>query len=157
MKRASTLFLKITVFLMTLPPLAVCVFAALSLFQETNDQFPGKLHVSDIGFFAAIIPYSIALYQAYKLLGYIDKNIAFSELSVWALNKIKYCGFSIGIIFMAMEPVLYIMAKQEDAPGIIVLGLVVAFASFIIAIFGAVLGRLLQNAIHMKSENELTV
>ncbi|MGM1046988.1 MAG: DUF2975 domain-containing protein [Bacillota bacterium] len=157
MKRASTLFLKISVFLMGLPALAICAFAVLSLFRETNDQFPGKLYAVDIGFFVAIIPYYVALYQAFKLLGYIDKNIAFSELSVRALKKIKYCGFSISIIFVAMEPVLYIMAEQDDAPGIILLGLVVAFASFVIAVFGAVLERLLQDAINLKSENELTV
>lgn len=142
---------------MGLPALAVCVFALLSLFRETNDYFPGKLYAVDIVYFVAAIPYYIALYQAFKLLGYIDQNIAFSELSVRALKKIKYCGFSICIIFVAMEPVLYNMAKQDDTPGMILLGLVVAFASFVIAIFGAVLERLLQVAINLKSENELTV
>ncbi|MBD8500933.1 DUF2975 domain-containing protein [Paenibacillus arenosi] len=157
MKRASTLFLKICVFLMALPALAVCVLALLSLFRETNDQFPGKLYAVDIVYFAAVIPYFIALYQAFTLLGYIDKNIAFSELSVRALQKIKYCGISIGIIFVAMEPVLYMMAIEEEAPGLVVIGLVIALASFVVAVFGALLERLLQNAIHLKLENELTV
>ncbi|MCG7406570.1 DUF2975 domain-containing protein [Paenibacillus sp. ACRRX] len=157
MKRASTLFLKISVFVMGLPALAICVVSAVSLFQEPIDPFPGKLYAIVIGFFAATIPYYVALYQAFKLLSYIDKNIAFSELSVQALKKIKYCGISIGIIFVAMEPVLYIMAQHMDAPGIILLGLIVAFASFVIAVFGAVLERLLQDAINLKSENELTV
>jgi len=157
MKRASTLFLKITVFLLGLPPLALCVAVMLSLISGNNEQFPGKMYPADAGFFVAIIPYYLALYQAFKLLGYIDKNVAFSELSVQALKKIKYCGFSICIIFLAMEPYLYIMAEQDDAPGIIVLGLVVAFASFVIAAFAAVLERLLKDAINIKSENELTV
>jgi hypothetical protein len=155
--RLTILFLKITVILMGLPAIAVCVFSVISLFSETHDQFPGKMQVSDIGFFAAFIPYFIALYKGYQLIGYIDKKIAFSELSVRALKKIKYCGFSISLIFVAMEPVLYIMARQEDAPGVVVLGLIVIFASFVIAIFGALLERLLQNVINLKLENEHTV
>ncbi|ACT03608.1 DUF2975 domain-containing protein [Paenibacillus sp. JDR-2] len=157
MNRVSTLFLKITVLLMAIPAIAVCIFAVIALIRNNPNQFPGRMHPSDIGFFVAVIPYFIALYMAMRLLGYIDKNIAFSELSVRALKKIKYCGVSIGIIFVAMMPVVIIMARQEDAPGIIVMGLAVAFASFVIAVFGALLERLLQNAIKLKSENELTV
>ena len=40
--------------------------------------------------YVAAIPFFVALYQAFKLLSYIDKNQAFSELSVKALKKIKY-------------------------------------------------------------------
>lgn len=157
MSRFTILFLKITVILMGLPAIALCVFAVIALIRDNPDQFPGKMQVSDIGFFTAVIPYFIALYTAFQLIGYLDKKIAFSELSVRALKKIKYCGFSISFIFVAMEPVLYIMARQEDAPGLIVLGLAVIFASFVIAIFGALLERLLQNIIHLNLENELTV
>lgn len=157
MNRSSTLFLKITVIILAMPAIAVCVIAMIALIRDNPDQFPGKMHVSDIGFFAAVIPYFIALYMALKLLGYIDNNIAFSELSVRALKKIKYCGLSIGMIFVVMLPVVFITARQEEAPGIIVVGLAVTFASFVIAIFGALLERLLQNAIRLKSENELTV
>ncbi|GMK44844.1 hypothetical protein PghCCS26_19720 [Paenibacillus glycanilyticus] len=157
MNRVSTYFLKITVLFMAMPAIAVCVFGVIGLIRNNPNQFPGRMHPSDIGFFAAVIPYFIALYTVMKLLGYIDNNTAFSELSVRALKKIKYCGVSIGIIFVAMMPFVFIMARQEDAPGIIVIGLAVAFASFVVAVFGALLERLLQNAIKLKSDNELTV
>ena len=49
------------------------------------------------------------------------------------------------------------MAEIDDAPGIIVIGLVIIFASMVIAVFAAVLQRLLQEAIDIKSENDLTV
>ncbi|MUT67167.1 DUF2975 domain-containing protein [Paenibacillus sp. NEAU-GSW1] len=161
-KRISTLFLKIAVLVMGILvmgilPLVVCIFALLVLFRGTSDQFPGKVYLSDIVFFIPIIPFYIALYQTYKLLLYIDNNIAFSELSVRALHVIKYCGFSESIIYLAMEPFLFNVAKQEDASGIILLGLVAAFASFVLASFGALLKRLLQDALKLHSENELTV
>ena len=39
-----------------------------------------------INLYATAIPYYFALYQTFRLLNYIDKNNAFSELSVKALK-----------------------------------------------------------------------
>lgn len=49
------------------------------------------------------------------------------------------------------------MAEIDDAPGIILLGMVMIFASMEIAVFAAFLQRLLQEAIDIKSENDLIV
>lgn len=107
--------------------------------------------------YATAIPFYVALYQAFKLLSYIDQNKAFSELSVVALQKIKYCAITISILYMAGMPLLYLMAEADDAPGIIVIGLVLIFASMVIGVFAAVLQKLLQEAIEIKAENDLTV
>ncbi|OOG91376.1 hypothetical protein BTH41_01677 [Bacillus mycoides] len=49
------------------------------------------------------------------------------------------------------------MAERVDPPSFIPIGLVIIFASMVIAVFAAVLQRLLQEAINIKSENDLTV
>lgn len=157
MKNASTLILKIAVFLLALPAVGACAIAILALIRHSSDKFPGKLYPADAVFFVAVIPYLIALYQTYRLLGYIDRNIAFSERSVRALKAITYCGVAVGAIFAAMSPVILDMARQEDAPGVFAIGLGVAFASFVVAVFGVVLQRLLRNAIRLKTENEFTI
>jgi len=54
-------------------------------------------------------------------------------------------------------PLFYLMAEKDDAPGIILIGMVMIFASMVIAVFAAVLQRLLKEAIDIKSENDLTV
>ncbi|MNF13629.1 hypothetical protein D3C80_2155360 [compost metagenome] len=54
-------------------------------------------------------------------------------------------------------PLFYLMAEKDDAPGIIVIGLILIFASTVIAVFAAVLQRLLKEAIELKSEIDLTV
>ncbi|MNH47651.1 hypothetical protein D3C87_2190160 [compost metagenome] len=54
-------------------------------------------------------------------------------------------------------PLFYLMAEKDDAPGIIVIGLILIFASMVIAVFAAVLQRLLKEAIELKSEIDLTV
>jgi hypothetical protein len=107
--------------------------------------------------YAAAIPFYFALYQAFKLLSYIDHNKAFSKLSVRALKNIKYCAITISILLAAGMPLFYLIAEMDDAPGIILIGLVLIFASMVIAVFAAVLQRLLQEAIDIKSENDLTV
>ncbi|OIS71489.1 hypothetical protein A4A35_21120, partial [Bacillus subtilis] len=107
--------------------------------------------------YVTAIPFYFALYQAFKLLSYIDKNKAFSGLSVRALKNIKYCAVTISIFYAAGMPVFYLIADIDDAPGIIVIGLVIIFASMVIAVFAAVLQKLLKEAIDIKSENDLTV
>ena len=58
---------------------------------------------------------------------------------------------------MVVLPFVYIIAEWDDAPGLILIGLVIIGASMVIAVFAAVLQRLLQEAIDIKSENDLTV
>jgi hypothetical protein len=110
-----------------------------------------------IGLYVTAIVFFAALYQTLKLLSYIDKNHAFSELSIQSLKNIKYCGIIISILFVVFMPIIYLMAEMDDAPGIILIGMVIIFGSMVIAVFAAVLQKLLKNAIDIKSENDLTV
>jgi hypothetical protein len=49
------------------------------------------------------------------------------------------------------------VAEKDDAPGLVVVGMVIAGVAFVIFVFASVLNRLLQDAIAMKSENDLTI
>jgi hypothetical protein len=157
MKR-ETLFLKITVFLIGIPIIPLCIFWLPWIANETAEHYPAYLlYPALIGLYVSAIPFFVALYQAFRLLSYIDKNKAFSDLSVRALKNIKYCAITISILNVAVLPLLILMAELDDAPGLAVIGLVIPFASFVIAVFAAVLQKLLKNAIDIKSENDLTV
>ncbi|USK35802.1 DUF2975 domain-containing protein [Bacillus sp. F19] len=160
MKQVSTLFLKIAVILIGMPILALCIFLVPEIAKYAAELFPNIAYMKYlvlIYLYVTAIPFYFALYQAFKLLSYIDKNNAFSELSVRALKNIKYCAITISILFVIGMPLFYLMAEIDDAPGIILIGLVVIFASMVIAVFAAVLQRLLQEAIDIKSENDLIV
>lgn len=150
MKRGTTLFLKIAVILIGIPVLALCIF-----------WLPGFVNYLPypilIGVYGTAVAFFLALYQALKLLGYIDKNKAFSELSVNALKNIKHCAITISIIYAVIAPFIYPIAEADDAPGLLAFPLLIIFASAVIAVFAAVLQRLLKEAIDMKSENDLTV
>ncbi|MCY8473015.1 MULTISPECIES: DUF2975 domain-containing protein [Bacillus] len=160
MKRGSTLFLKIAVILIGIPVLALCIFLVPEIANFAEELYPDISYLKYlvyIDLYAAAIPFYFALYQAFTLLSYIDRNKAFSELSVRALKKIKYCAITISLLLVAGMPLFYLIAEMDDAPGIILIGLVLIFASMVIAVFAAVLQRLLQEAIDIKSENDLTV
>ncbi|CAM3105921.1 DUF2975 domain-containing protein [Filibacter tadaridae] len=160
MKQGSTLFLKAAVFLIGTPVLALCIFGLPMLAKEaaeSNSVFVYVLYGILIIMYVSAIPFFVALYQAFKLLIYIDKNKAFSEISVKSLKNIKYCAITISGLYVAGMPFFYIFAEFDDAPGVILVGMLFIFAPMVIAVFAAVLQRLLQEAITIKSENDLTV
>jgi len=160
MKRGTTLFLKVAVILIGIPVLALCIFVVPEIANYIAELYPNHTYLKYLIFidlYAAAIPFYFALYQAFKLLSYIDMNKAFSELSVRALKNIKYYAVIISSLFVVGMPLFYLLAEKDDAPGIIVIGMVIIFASMVIAFFAGVLQKLLQEAIDIKSENELTV
>ena len=160
MEKVTTLFLKIAVILLGVPVLALCIFLVPKIGNFAGELYPDIAYMKSlvlIDMYAAAIPFYFALYQAFTLLSYIDKNQAFSELSVKALKNIKYCAITISTLYLLGMPLYYLMAKRVDPPGIIPIGLVIILASMVIAVFAAVLQRLLQEAINIKSENDLTV
>lgn len=154
MKQGSTLFLRGVIGLLALVVLAICVF--ILPVGIATDNVGGYRYIL-IGLYVAAIPFFIALYQALRLLRYIDQDAAFSGLSVKALGNIKYCAISIAGLFAAGMPYIYVVAERDDAPGVILIGLVITFASLVIATLAAVLQKLVQHAVAIKSENDLTV
>ncbi|MGG6310548.1 DUF2975 domain-containing protein [Paenibacillus macerans] len=157
-EQGSTLFLRGVVFLMGIAVLALCLFGAPEIAKELFEYYPPLVYLPIlIGIYGSAIPFFFALYQTLKLLSYIDKNIAFSEASVKALKNIKNCAIAISILYAAILPILFIIAEKDDAPGLAALGLVIVCASLVIAVFAAVLQKLLRNAIDIKSENDLTI
>ena len=158
MKKGSTLFLKAVLALV-----ALAVFASLAWFPQTEGRAANLDLISIykdpviIYMYIASIPFFVALYQAFKLLGYIEKNRVFSPIAVTALRNIKYCALAIiGFLIIA---ILYIrfMAQGDDPAGPTMIGFITIFTSAVIATAAGVFQKLLQNAVNIKSENDLTV
>ncbi|MBE7096762.1 hypothetical protein CN558_19490 [Bacillus wiedmannii] len=160
MKQGSTLFLKTAIILIGIPVFALCIFLIPNIGNYAADLYPDIAYIKYlvlINLYATVIPFYFALYQAFKLVSYIDKGNAFSKLSVRALKKIKQCAITISVLYVVGMPLFYLVAERDDAPGIIIIGMILIFSSMVIAVFAAVLQRLLKDAIDIKSENDLTV
>ena len=115
-----------------------------------NDPFLAYAYIASISFF-------VALYQAFKLLGYIGQNKVFSLDSVKALRTIKYCAKSLVGFIVVAEAYLFIARPGDDIAGGIFMGLLIIFVSGVVATVTAVFERTLQSAVEMKSENDLTI
>jgi hypothetical protein len=160
MKRGSTHFLRLAIFVIGAAVLALCIFALPSIWRGGSKEFPAAsqaVFMIIVGLYATAVPFFIALWNTLKLLRYIDQNNAFSDNSVRALRNIKYCAMTISVFYIGFLPLLYPIAQMDDAPGLILMGAGIAGAPIVIAVFAAVLEKLLQQAIDIKAENDLTV
>ncbi len=160
MKRKSTHFLRAAVVVLGLIVLALCIFALPSMYKGGSEEFPyasKAIFLIMIGLYATAIPFFIGLWQTLKLLSYIDTNQAFSDISVKTLRNIKYCAFAISVLYVGGVPLLFPIADGDDAPGLMLMGMVVACAPVVVTVFASILEKLLQNGLDLKSENDLTV
>lgn len=159
-QKGSTIFLRLALIVIALVAVALCIFAFPEMWRSFafEDQVfikPGRAII--IGMYLSAIPFLLALWQSWKLLGYIDNNTAFSELSIKALKNIKYCAIAISIFMAGASPFFYMFAQLDDAPGVVVISMSFVGAALTVAVFAALLQKLLRNAIEIKSENDLTV
>ena len=156
MKKGSTFILKAVIVLIGLVVLATCLLALPGLIRaELRGDFDyGWIF---LGMYLPAIPFFWALHQGITLLNLIDRNKAFSKATVRAFKHIKYCALVISGLYAAGMPYVFYVADRDDAPGVVALGLVIIGASFVIATAAAVFQQLLQSAVDIKSENDLTV
>lgn len=159
-QRLSTIFLKIVIFFMGIAALVFCVFI-LPEFANRMTIIPEGAFLKYpflICAFTTMIIFFFALYQAIKLLGYIDKSEVFSNPSIKTLKNMKISGIIMTLLlYLSSMPMAYLVAEAEDAPGLIIIGFAICSIPLVVAIFIAVLQRLLQEAIDIKSENDFTV
>ncbi len=159
-KRVPTLFLRGIVLLLGVIVLIFCVFVLPQAWNGGTGEFPladRAVLLIAIGMYTTTVPFFIGLWQTLQILSAIDRNAAFSNSSVRALTIIKWCAAMISMLYVAGIPLLYPIAQVEDAPGMIIMGAVVACAPITVAVFAAVLQKLLQSAIEIQAENDLTV
>ncbi len=156
--RRETIFLKAVVIAIGLAVLALISYPVPYIAVKASGYFPAyMLYPVVTCIYASAIPFFIALFQALRLLGFIDADKAFSEASVGALGRIKWCAAAMTAIYAICSPFLYMAAEMDDAPGLVAGGLILASAAFVIAVFAAILEKLLRRAIDIKAENDLTV
>jgi hypothetical protein len=153
MKKGGTFILKGAIVLLGIAVLALCIFVLPAGLASGVGYYTPVI----IGMYIAAIPFYFGLYEAFRLLNLIDRNNAFSAASAASLKKIKYCATAISCLYIALLPLIFNAADKDDAPGVIVIGLVIVFASATVGVFAGVLEKLMRNAIEMKSENDLTV
>ena len=159
MKRISTIFLQAVIVLIGIVALAILIRFPLTEGRATNlDLFSIYSDPFILYGYAASIAFFVALYKAFKLLGYVGQNKVFSSNSVGALKSIKYCAIVLSILIVMAGLYIKIAHDKDDDPaGFLAICIVTTFASIVVATAAAIFEKILQNAIDMKSENDLTI
>jgi hypothetical protein len=159
MKKSSTIILQIVIVVLGIGALALMLWEPqiegrnvhATLFEiYFKDPFLACAYIASIPFF-------VALWEAYKVLRYVRQNKTFSSATVKAVRTIKYCAKSLVGFFVAAEAYLFIVRPGDDIAGGVFMGLLMIFVFGVISIAGAMFERILQNAVDIKSENDLTV
>lgn len=159
MKTISTVFLQAVVVLIGILALVILIRVPLTEGRATNlDLFSIYTDPFILYGYAASIAFFVALYKAFRLLGYIGQNKIFSPESVKVLKGIKFCAIILGTLIVAAGVYIKIFHSKEDDPaGFLAICIVTTFVSIVVATATAIFEKLLQNAIDMKSENDLTI
>src|SRR3954454_16728060 len=160
MKRSSAAFLQAVIVLIGIGALALMLWEP-HLEGRNAHATPFEIYFKDpfLAYaYLASITFFVALFKAFTLLGYIRQNKVFSLDSVRALRTIKYCAIALVAMIGAAVAYLFIAVRgKDDIAGGVAMGLVMIFVSAVIGTAAAVFERLLQNAVDLKSENDLTV
>ena len=159
MKRISIIFLQAVTVLIGIVALAILIRLPLTEGRAANlDLFHIYFDPFILYGYAASIAFFVALYKAFKLLGYIKQNKVFSSSAVSTLKSIKYCAIVLSIlIVMAGLYIRIFHNKEDDHAGFLAICIVTTFICIVVATAAAKFEKNLQNAIDMKLENDLTI
>jgi len=159
MKRTSIMFLQAVVVVIGILALVVLIRLPLTEGRATNlDLFSIYSDPFILYGYAASIVFFVALYKAFKLLGYIGQNNVFSSSSVKTLKSIKYCAIVLSIFIVSAGLYIRLFHNKEDDPaGFLALCILTTFVSIVVATAAAIFEKILQNALDMKRENDLTI
>ncbi len=159
MKKSSTVFLQTIVVLLGIGAFALLLWEPTIEGRNVNSTLY-EVYFNDpflVLVYLGSIPFFVGLYKAFKILGYVGNNKAFSQEVVNAFRTIKYCAITI-IGFVVVEEIIILMNHgNDDAAGGVFMGILITVGSIIVAAAANTFERTLQKAVDIKSENDLTV
>jgi len=160
MKRGPTIFLQIVIVLFGIGLLAALLWEPQVEGRNVHaTQF--EIYFKDpflAYIYLAFIPFFVGLYQVFKMLGYARREEIFSQRSVQALRILKYCAITTALFIVGAEAYIFIFVRgTDDVAGGVMMGAFIIFVSAVIGTAAAVFERILQNAVDIKAENDLTV
>ena len=160
MKRGSILFLRAVILLVGVGVLAGLLWEPQVEGRNANaDQVTIYFRDPFLAYaYVGSLPFFFGLHQAFKLLGYVGEGQAqtFSPEAIKALRHIKYCALAI-VGFIAGGEAYIVLGVNDDHAGAVTMGIATSFVCVVTATAAAVLERVLQSAVDLKSEHDLTV
>lgn len=109
-----------------------------------NDPFLAYAYTASIFFL-------MALYQVFKILGYIRRNEVLSQTTMKALQVIKYCIIVLITFIVGAEAYLFIIQRsKDDIAGGVFMGLLIIIVSVVMLTAATIFERYLQSKLNEK-------
>jgi hypothetical protein len=156
MKNSSTIFLQGVLALIGILALVIMIRVPLTEGRASNlDLFSIYTDPFILYVYMASIPFFIALFKSFKLLGYLRENKAFTQNSIKDLSSIRYWALILSIFIVIAGIYIRIFHHRDDDPaGFLAMCFVATIASLVVATITTVFEKILRNGIDMKSEYE---
>lgn len=122
-------------------------FAFIVIPEEININGIGEDLFLFVIMYISLIPFLYSLLQTFNLLTYIEKGNIVSELGIKALEKIKYSALLFSVLYVILLPRMFKITQEEDAPGVLLIGLIFTFFPLIIALFVSLLHKFFSNLV----------
>jgi hypothetical protein len=155
MKRSLAIFLQAIILLIGVGVLALLLWEPTLEGRNVNatlfevyfkDPFLAYVYL-------AFVPFFVALYQGFKILGYARRDELFSQRPVRALRIIKYCAITTAIFILGAEAYIFTFVRgTDDIAGGVMMGVFIILVSAIIATAAAVFERTLRKVVERKSD-----
>nr|SFZ87027.1 putative membrane protein [Loigolactobacillus rennini] len=156
----ETTFLKAVIIGLVLVVLGGCCFAIPNIIHigwQFHNRYSYLFYAVAVGGFITAILFSWIAWQALRLLQAIAQQTVFTLQSSANLHRIKIGTLLMSACYLLELPVLYVIADHADAPGILLIGIILTGAAIVISVFAALLEKLLASALTYKAENDLTI
>src|SRR5689334_13622623 len=129
LKRSATAFLQSVIVLIGISALAFLLWEPHVEGVNTHATFFDMYFNSFVAYvYVGSMPFFVALYQAFKLLGYAGRDEVFSQRSVRALRTLKYCALAI-IGVVAVSVFFMIGGDRDDRPAGLFMRILISFPS----------------------------
>lgn len=150
MKKISVHLLQAAVFVLAVTALAFYTFTAPTIFHNISDGLTGI----DYAFLAILVilyisavPLSIIGFHVIKFLSHVNKQETFSAVAMNRLKKIRNSALVVSGLFLLTLPSFYMFAELDDAPGVILVGLVFVFIPTIFTVVTEIVHEIIQEGI----------
>src|SRR3989344_3891689 len=152
MKRISLVFLQAVVVLIGISVLTFMLWEPHFEGRNVDATF-FQVYFNDLFLayaYAASIPFFVAVYNAFKALGYVGQGKAFSQATVKAVRTIRRCALLLVGLVALPEAYLMIVRPDDDIAGGVAIGLMVIFTSTVVAAGSDVLVGVLRSGVDVK-------
>jgi len=152
MKRTTLIFLQSLIIIFGIVILSFLIRVPLTEGRAVNlDLYQIYADPFILFGYIASIPFFVALYKSFKILGYYGQNKIFSLIAVRELKIIKYCAILFSIFILSAGIFIILFHNVEDDPaGFISLCILTTFLSIVVAGIAGVLEKKLRKGIIQK-------